>query len=96
MDIAGVREQVEDGVTGFVVPPGDPQALADALEELLADPELRTHMGLAGRERVQRLFSTDAYVSRVVQVYQLCYSAKARRKRWVRMDREKGKNHAAE
>jgi glycosyltransferase involved in cell wall biosynthesis len=67
--IAGVREQVEDGVNGFVVPPSDKLALADALEKLLADPTLRLQMGKAGRERVQSLFSTDAYVSGVMNVY---------------------------
>lgn len=68
-DIAGVREQVEDGVNGFVVPPSDNLALAEALERLLADPTLRLQMGKAGRERVQSCFSTDTYVSGVMSVY---------------------------
>lgn len=67
--IAGVREQVDDGVSGFIVPPSDALALADALEKLLADPTLRLRMGKAGRERVHRYFSTDAYVSGVMDVY---------------------------
>lgn len=67
--IAGVREQVEDGVNGFVVPPSDKLALADALERLLAAPALRLQMGKAGRERVHSLFSTSAYVSGVMDVY---------------------------
>lgn len=69
-DIAGVREQVEDGVNGWVVPPGDALALADALERLLADGELRSRLGQAGRERVQRKFSTQAHVAAMEQVYQ--------------------------
>lgn len=68
-DIAGVREQIADGVTGFLVPPSDPMALADALEKLLINTDLRSRMGQAGRERVQQQFSTDAYVSGVMQVY---------------------------
>jgi glycosyltransferase involved in cell wall biosynthesis len=67
--IAGVAEQVEDGVTGLLVEPSDPEGLADALERLLRDPALRARMGAAGRARVQRLFSTDTYVRRVVQQY---------------------------
>jgi glycosyltransferase involved in cell wall biosynthesis len=68
--IAGVQEQIETGVNGFVVPPADPIALADVLEKLLLNPELRQQMGRAGRDRVQRCFSTDAYVSGVLDVYQ--------------------------
>jgi len=67
--IAGVPEQVEHGVTGFVVEPSDPQALAQALETLLKSPDLRRQMGHAGRERVEALFSTDAYVAGVTRVY---------------------------
>ncbi len=67
--IAGVPEQIEDGATGRVVPPGDPVALADALEELVRDPDGRREMGRRGRERVMRLFSTDAYVRGVLRVY---------------------------
>lgn len=67
--IAGVPEQVEDGVTGLLVEPSDPEQLADALEALLADPEQRRRMGEAGHARVRRLFSTDAYVAGVTEVY---------------------------
>jgi len=67
--IAGVPEQVLDGVTGRVVEPGDPAALADAIEELLRDPARRREMGERGRERVERLFSTRAYVEGVLAVY---------------------------
>jgi glycosyltransferase involved in cell wall biosynthesis len=67
--IAGVPEQVEHGVTGLVVEPADPGALAEALETLLASPELRVRMGCAGAERVARLFSTRAYVDGVMRVY---------------------------
>lgn len=69
-DIAGVREQVEHGVNGLVVPPSAPLALADALETLLKDGELRSRMGQAGRDRVQRDFSTEAHVTAMVNLYQ--------------------------
>jgi glycosyltransferase involved in cell wall biosynthesis len=52
--VGGLRDAVEDGVTGLVVPPRDPAALRAALERLLADPELRLRLGAAARERVAR------------------------------------------
>ena len=69
-DIAGVREQVDHGVNGLVVPPSDPIALADALETLLKDGQLRSQLGQAGRDRVQRDFSTTAHVTAMVNLYQ--------------------------
>jgi len=54
--VSGIPELVENGRTGILVPPGDPPALADALERLAADPFLRNWMGTAGREKVQREF----------------------------------------
>ena len=69
-DIAGVREQIEHGVNGFVVPPGDAIALADALETLLKDDDLRSRLGQAGRDRVQHDFSTEAHVAAMVNLYQ--------------------------
>lgn len=50
--IPGCQDFVVDGVNGFVVPPGDAEALAAALEKLASDAELRARMGAAGRARV--------------------------------------------
>lgn len=55
--VGGTPEVVIDGVTGRLVPPGDPQALAEALLDLLPDGPRRRHMGEAGRDHVQRTFS---------------------------------------
>lgn len=52
----GIPELVEDGVGGLLVAPSDPDALADALERLAADPSLRRSLGAAGRARVQQAF----------------------------------------
>jgi glycosyltransferase involved in cell wall biosynthesis len=68
-DIAGVREQVEHGTNGLVVPPSDPAALADALEQLITAPDLRKRMGRAGRQRVEERFSTQACVRGAMNVY---------------------------
>lgn len=54
--VAGVAELVEHGVSGFVVPPGDVVGLADAIDGLLADAELRGRLGAAGRRTIEREF----------------------------------------
>ena len=51
-DISGNEELVIPGITGLLVPPGDPNALEDALLDLLSDPVRRKQMGSAARERV--------------------------------------------
>jgi glycosyltransferase involved in cell wall biosynthesis len=53
-DVGAVREVVEDGVNGFLVPPGDDVAIAAAVERLVADRELRARLGAAGRALVER------------------------------------------
>lgn len=67
--VGGIPEVVEHGVTGLLVRPGDPAALAHALQELLADPDRARAMGEAGRKRVQERFSAAAATSRVLEVY---------------------------
>lgn len=52
----GIPEVVEDGVTGRLVPSGNPGALAAALADLVADAGLRTRLGVAGREVARRRF----------------------------------------
>ena len=60
----------QDGVTGRVVPANDPAALAQAIRELLADPERRRQMGRAARERVEAEFSLPRMVRRIEAVYE--------------------------
>lgn len=52
--VGGIPEIVEDGVTGILVPPGDPAALATALGTMRSDPSLRRALGASGRRRVER------------------------------------------
>lgn len=54
--VAGVPELVEDGVSGFLVPPSDLETLIERLDQLLADPGLCARMGAAGRLRVEAEF----------------------------------------
>jgi len=58
-DVGAVREVVEDGRTGFVVPPRDPQALAGAVLRILGDDEARASFGTRGRARAIEHFSAD-------------------------------------
>ncbi|MFC4949913.1 glycosyltransferase [Pseudonocardia sp. GCM10023141] len=60
--IGGVPEMIDDGVTGHVVPPRDPRALADALVKMLRDPQRSAAMGRAARRRVESLFTLDRSV----------------------------------
>ena len=59
-DVGGAREAVVDGETGFIVPPGDPLAMADRISELLSDPERARAMGCRGRRRAEEHFSCSA------------------------------------
>ena len=58
--VSGVPELIEDGVTGLLVEPRTPSALAEALLRLIADPALRTRLGEAGFARTTLAFSMDA------------------------------------
>ncbi|MGF1579476.1 MAG: glycosyltransferase family 4 protein [Gemmataceae bacterium] len=68
-DVASMPEVVEDGVTGFVVPPNDPEALREKIVWLIEHPAERQRMGLAARERVLNHFTWDVVVRRCLEVY---------------------------
>lgn len=68
-DIPGVRSVVSAGQDGLLTPVGDIDALALRLGELLADPARRRAMGLAGRAKVERMYSWPAIIDRLEQVY---------------------------
>lgn len=67
-DIAGPREQVVEGVTGFLVPAHKSRPLAAALAQLAADPALRAAMGAAGRTRAMELFDESKVVARTLDL----------------------------
>jgi len=68
--IGGTPEVVVDGVTGLLIPPGDPDALAQSIAHLLCDPDLRCRMGQAGRERVVNHFSVGRMVEQTTRLYE--------------------------
>jgi colanic acid/amylovoran biosynthesis glycosyltransferase len=63
---SGIPEAVEHGASGLLVPPGDEEALAQALARLIDDPALRERLGRRGRERVRELFDVDANARRLL------------------------------
>jgi glycosyltransferase involved in cell wall biosynthesis len=68
-DVGGNREVVVDGQTGIVVPKGDEQALAGALERLINDAGLRRQMGAQARKRIEKHFSLKAMVEEYEKIY---------------------------
>ena len=78
-DVGAVRELVDDGVTGVVVPAEDPQALASAIGELLDDPGLGRRMGAAGRERARQEFGLAELVERHARAYGIALDHRLRR-----------------
>jgi len=64
----GIPEAVEDGVTGRVVPPREPGALAEALAHALEDEERRQAFGAAGRRRFLERFTADHMVDETLRV----------------------------
>jgi glycosyltransferase involved in cell wall biosynthesis len=69
-NVGGFPEVVENGKTGFVIPPKNPQMLANAIENLLLNEELRKKIGKAGRDRVKILYNIDNNIDQMIDVYQ--------------------------
>lgn len=69
-DVGGSAEIVADGETGFIIPPGDPDALVARTVEVLSSDELGRRMGERGLARVRRLFSLEEQARRTVDLYE--------------------------
>jgi len=69
-DVAGNRELVVSEETGLLVPPGEPDALARAVEKILDNPDLAAKYGKRGRHRVIELCAEDVRLARVESIYQ--------------------------
>ena len=67
--VGGLLDAVEDGVTGVLVPPRDPEALRRALETLLADPELRARLGASARKAARERFSWKRATEETLDAY---------------------------
>lgn len=78
-DIRGCRQVVEDGVTGRLVPPRDPAALATAIETLLTDAALRRAMGAAARRKARAEFDQQRVIDVTLGTYQDLLDRRGRR-----------------
>jgi glycosyltransferase involved in cell wall biosynthesis len=67
--VGGIPDLIEPGVHGLLVPAGDPDALAEALAELLRDPERARQMGARGQERRRSEFDLDVMIRRLEDLY---------------------------
>ena len=70
-DVAAIPEFIVDGETGLLVPPGDPGALAAAIERVARDPDLRSRLGEAGHRRLVKAFSFDACLTGLLRRFGL-------------------------
>ena len=67
--VGGIPELVINGETGFLVPPSNPQALCDAIEQLIIDASLRRRFGLAAQSRAEHLFNVTHSVRQYERLY---------------------------
>jgi len=69
--LPGIGELIEDGRTGVLVPPGNPPALAAALEALIRDPDQRVRLGFAGEARVRLAFGMESGIAVLAALFGL-------------------------
>jgi glycosyltransferase involved in cell wall biosynthesis len=69
-DLSGIPELVEHEQNGLLVPPGDADSIAQALDRLRRDPDLRPRLGQAARRKVAREFNLHRTVDRLMLLWQ--------------------------
>ncbi len=72
----GSLETVVDGETGWLVPPGDAKAMAEALSSALEHPDVCKKFGKAGRKRVSEFFTADSMCAKTLELYYELYAKK--------------------
>jgi glycosyltransferase involved in cell wall biosynthesis len=80
----GAPEAVDNGETGFLVPPRDVDAVTSALHQILRDKELRGRMALAARKRVVDYFAREKYIGRVLAAYEKAIERSQKRLRQLK------------
>jgi glycosyltransferase involved in cell wall biosynthesis len=78
-DVGGISDWLEDGRTGFLVPPTQVRALAGRIEALLRDAALARAMGLAGRERAMRLYGHARHAAELCALLEAVVERRRRR-----------------
>jgi glycosyltransferase involved in cell wall biosynthesis len=72
----GTNEIIEDKITGFLITPSSPTELAERIEELLNNDNLRMQMGRAGKQRIENFFSINKMMEKYIEVYKALLSGK--------------------
>jgi hypothetical protein len=72
--VSGIPELITHRHNGLLVPQKNPDALADALEELLMNPALRTELTKAGRERILQIFDARSNIKALARLFQCAHS----------------------
>jgi len=72
--VGGIPELIENGARGFLVPPGDENAIANKLRWVLSNPDTAREMGIRARDFAQRLFSTQSYLEGYRNVFEMAQS----------------------
>jgi len=70
-EVAGIPELIANGENGVLVPPGDPAALAKALDRLMRDPAARNQLGMAGASNLRQRFSFESGITRLARRFGL-------------------------
>lgn len=65
----GIAEAVEDGVSGMLIPPGDLNGMAEAVQSILRDPALSSRMGANARRRIEQDFTRAQMTDKLMKVY---------------------------
>ncbi len=68
--VGGIPEQVEHGVTGFLVPPGNAEAMASRIEQMLSDDKPRREMGAQAAKAARMRFNLEQQVNKYLHWYQ--------------------------
>ena len=68
--VGGIPQVVRDGVDGFIIPPGDVDALERAIRKLLIDSNLRQRMGASARQRIRSKFSAQIVVPQIETIWE--------------------------
>lgn len=77
--VGGMRHSVTHGKTGLLIPPADPEALAEAILWMVEHPEETSQMGLAGKRRFNELFTTQRMIKETEEAYNTLIKEEARR-----------------
>jgi glycosyltransferase involved in cell wall biosynthesis len=75
-DVGAIPEIVDNGITGFIVPPKNPEALAEAIIKLLKDEKLRIGMGENAYKKLKTDLSWDNIAEKTIEVYKMAIVAK--------------------